>query len=305
MNDMQEGVLMINRQDVQFVSGGLRCSGWFYRVNGGLARPCVVLGHGFGGTREMRLDAYAEAFVDAGYHALVFDYRHFGSSEGEPRQILDIRKQHQDWHAAVRFARGIAGVDPERMILWGTSFSGGHVVEIAVREKGIAAVISQVPHLSGAATAAAAGPVQNVRLGLAAWRDLVRKALGRSPYYVPIVGRPGDLAAMTAPGALEGVRKLYPEGYKPNEMVAARIFLWVALYSPGRLASGLTVPWLVQVASKDRTTPFRPALKAAMKARKSQFIIYSCDHFDVYVPPRFGLIVDDQITFLRHALETT
>ncbi len=251
------------------------------------------------------LDAYGETFAEAGYHALVFDYRHFGDSEGEPRQILDIRKQHEDWHAAVRFAKGLLGVDPSRIILWGTSFSGGHVIPVALRESGIAAVISQVPHLDGLSTAMAAGPEQNLRLGLAAWRDLVRMALRKSPHYVPIVGKPGELAAMTAPDAEEGVRKLYPQGYEPSKDVAARIFLKVGLYSPGRMAGKLTVPWLVQVASEDLTTPVRPAIRAVMKAGKSQLILYKCGHFDVYVPPRFDQTIEDQITFLKNALVNT
>jgi fermentation-respiration switch protein FrsA (DUF1100 family) len=303
MAGMQEGDPMIERRDIQFMSQGMRCAGWFYRADGAEARPCIVLGHGFGGTREMRLDAYAEIFAEAGYHALVFDYRHFGNSGGEPRQLLDIGRQHQDWHAAIDCARAMDGVDPGRIVLWGTSFSGGHVIPVALEQSGIAAVISQVPHLSGIATASAAGPVQNFRLGAAACRDLIRTMLRLSPYYVPIVGRPGTLAAMTAPGAEEGARRLYPEDYEPNEMIAARIFLYVGLYSPGRLASGLTVPWLVQLASGDLTTPVRPAIKAAMKARQSKLIVYRCEHFDVYVPPRFEQIVEDQITFLRHALK--
>jgi uncharacterized protein len=293
---------MIERQNVAFMSGGLRCAGWFYQARDNGTAPCVVLAHGFGGTREMRLDAYAEVFAEAGYHALVFDYRHFGDSEGEPRQVLDIRKQHQDWHAAVSFAKGRPGVDPNRMILWGTSFSGGHVVPVALGESGIAAVISQVPHLNGIATATAAGPVQNFRLGNAAWRDVMRMVLRRSPYYVPIVGQPGEVAAMTAPDAEEGVKKLYPEGYEPSNFVAARIFLQVGLYSPGNLAKKLRVPWLVQVASEDLTTPVKPAIKAVMKAPKSQLILYRCGHFDVYVPPRFSQTVEDQLTFLRHCL---
>jgi uncharacterized protein len=291
---------MIERENIQFVSGGQRCAGWFYRTPGKGQSPCIVLAHGFGGTKEMRLDAYGETFAEAGYHALVFDYRHFGESGGEPRQILNIRKQHQDWHEAIRFARRISGVDPSRIILWGTSFSGGHVITVALGESGIAAVISQVPHLDGVATAMAAGPVQNLRLGFAACRDLGRMVLGRSPFYVPIIGKPGDLAAMTAPDAEEGVKKLYPEGYEPNTDVAARIFLMVALYSPARLVPRLSVPWLVQVASEDLTTPMKPAIKAVRKARKSQLIVYSCGHFDVYVPPRFDQTVEDEITFLRH-----
>jgi uncharacterized protein len=289
---------MIERQDIQFPSNGLNCTGWFYQAWTKDIAPCIVLAHGFGGVKEMRLDAYAEKFAEAGYHALVFDYRHFGGSEGEPRQILDIKKQQQDWHAAIRFARGLSGVDPRKIILWGTSFSGGHVVPVAVQEKDIAAVISQVPHMDGIATAMAAGPRQNFRLGIAAWRDMANKLLKRSPYYVPAIGEPGELAAMTAPGVVDGVKRLYPEGFTPNENIAARIFLFVGLFSPGRLAPKLTMPWLVQVAANDLTTPVKPAMKAAMRAPMSQLIVYKCGHFDVYVEPRFEQTVRDQITFL-------
>ena len=91
----------------------------------------MVLAHGFGGVKEARLDAYAERFAAAGYAALVFDYRHFGDSGGEPRLLIDIGRQQADWRAAIAFARALEGVDGERIALWGTSFSGGHVIELA------------------------------------------------------------------------------------------------------------------------------------------------------------------------------
>jgi pimeloyl-ACP methyl ester carboxylesterase len=300
----RKGNVMTERQDIQFPSEGLNCSGWFYRTGIKDIAPCIVLAHGFGGVKEMRLDAYAERFAKAGYHALVFDYRHFGDSEGEPRQILDIKKQHQDWRAAIRFAKALPGVNTRKIILWGTSFSGGHVAAIAGTDQDpdIVAVISQVPHLDGIATAVASGLVQNLRLGFAAWRDIFNMILKRSPYYVPIIGRPGDLAAMTAPDAEEGVKKLYPEGFEPNANVAARIFLSVGLYSPGRLAPKMNMSWLVQVAANDLTTPISPAIKAVMKAPRSQLIIYKCGHFDVYVEPRFEQTVSDQLTFLKNCL---
>ncbi len=295
---------MEDRQDIQFISEGLKCAGWFFKASGVNNAPCVILAHGFCGVKEMRLDAYAEAFAGAGYHALVFDYRHFGKSEGEPRLILDIKKQHQDWRAAIRFAKGLPGVYSHRIALWGTSFSGGHVLEIAATDQDpdIAAIISQAPHLNGFATAAATGFLQNIRLGTAAWRDIANMILRRSPYYVPSVGRPGDLAAMTAPDVVEGVKRLYPQGFKPDERVAARIFLSVPFYSPGRLAKRLGVPWLVQVAANDLTTPIKPAIKAAGKAPKGELIIYECGHFDVYVPPHFQQTVGDQIRFLKKYL---
>jgi len=294
---------MIERENVQFLSEGVKCTGWFYRAKGKSGAPCIILGHGFGGVKELRLDAYSEAFVAEGYNALVFDYRHFGESDGEPRQILNIKKQHQDWRAAIRFARGIPGIDPRRIVLWGTSFSGGHVIAAAVQDNDIAAVISQVPHLDGLATAMAGNPIQNFRLSLAAWRDIFRQVFRRMPYYVPIVGQPGTLAAMTTPDAEEGVKHLCPEGFDYEENVAARIFLSVPFYSPGRLAPKLRVPWLLQAAADDSVTPVKPACKAALKAFKGQLIVYKCGHFDVYIPPYFDQTVGDQLTFLRNCLK--
>src|SRR5688500_3720583 len=71
------------RQDVCFRSGGVSCAAWLYRPASSSEHelPCVVMAQGFGGTREMRLWAYAERFVAAGYAVLAFDYRHFGGSE--------------------------------------------------------------------------------------------------------------------------------------------------------------------------------------------------------------------------------
>lgn len=113
------------RGDVHFESSGIRCAAWHYQPeDGDEAAPCVVMAHGFSATRELRLDAYAERFAAAGFACLVFDYRHFGASEGAPRQLLDIERQLADWRAAIAYARSLRGVDPERIALWGSSFAG-------------------------------------------------------------------------------------------------------------------------------------------------------------------------------------
>jgi len=267
---------MPQKKEIQFDSNGLVCRGWLITQPGDKKSPCIIMAHGFNGVKELRLDAYAERSADAGYQALVFDYRHYGSSDGEPRQVLDIKKQQQDWHAAIQYARSIPDVDTDKIILWGTSFSGGHVLQVAVEDNGIAAVISQVPHMNGLASAMKAGIIQIIRLGFAAIRDHVNRIFNRSPLYVPAFGKPGDLAAMTAPGEYEASRKLYPHDGYINEMVAARIFLSVSRYSPGKLARRLTVPWLVQAAMRDKTTPVKPVFKAALKAPKSRLITYQC-----------------------------
>ncbi|MFZ2240054.1 MAG: alpha/beta hydrolase, partial [Gordonia amarae] len=72
----------MRRSDVEFASGGVPCRAWLYEPDTGNRPPIIVMAHGLGAVREMRLDAFAERFADAGYACLVFDYRHFGSSAG-------------------------------------------------------------------------------------------------------------------------------------------------------------------------------------------------------------------------------
>lgn len=132
------------RTETSFHSGGTRCAAWWYPPALPAPAPALVMGHGFGATRTARLDAYAKRFSDdLGVGVLAFDYRHFGDSEGEPRQLLDIGSQLRDWEAAVAFARGRDGVDPERVGLWGTSFAGGHVLAVAAGDPRVAAVVSR------------------------------------------------------------------------------------------------------------------------------------------------------------------
>jgi uncharacterized protein len=89
--------------------------------------PCVVLAHGFSGTMD-RLVPHAERFAAGGIAALVFDYRGFGESGGEPRQVVDLPSQHDDIRAAVTWVRGRGDLDPDRVALWGNSLGGAHVI---------------------------------------------------------------------------------------------------------------------------------------------------------------------------------
>ena len=72
---------MTTRSEIHFPSQGERCAAWLYLPQGGRPAPIIVMAHGLGGVRQMRLDSYAERFQAAGYACLVFDYRHFGGSQ--------------------------------------------------------------------------------------------------------------------------------------------------------------------------------------------------------------------------------
>jgi dienelactone hydrolase len=171
-----------SRSDAWFDSEGLRCAVAIFRPTSATAdTPAVVMAHGFGTPRAMRLYHYAEAFARAGYTVLVFDYRHFGESDGEPRQLLDISKQHQDYRNAVAYARSLDGVDSRRVVGWGTSFAGGHVLALAGTGEDFAAVIAQVPHVSGPAAVRATGLRATLRVMPAAVIDQARALLEQTP----------------------------------------------------------------------------------------------------------------------------
>src|SRR5512134_341413 len=177
------------RSEITFTSSGQRCAAWLYVPDGATEPlPCVVMAHGFGGTRSDGLPAFAERFVGAGLAALVFDYRHFGDSEGEPRQLIDIAKQLEDWTAAIAYARTRPEVDGARIALWGSSFSGGHVVPTAVRDGQVRAVVSQGPFADGPRQVASFSPALNLKVTFHALRDQLRALFRRPPHYVPIVG---------------------------------------------------------------------------------------------------------------------
>ena len=297
--------------DVSFDSGGVRCAGVHLAGETAAAfagedgrRPCVVLAHGLGGTVDSGLLPFAERFASAGLDALAFDYRHFGASDGEPRQLLSPARQLEDYAAAIAFARSLEGVDPERIVVWGSSYSGGHVVPVAVADGRIAAVIAQVPNMDGRAAlltlARYAGFGQLARLTLAAMRDLGASLSGRPPVMVPLVGPPGSLGAMTTPDAEPGYRAIAGPTWR-NEMTA-RAALTTGTYRPGLRSDRLPCPMLVQIADRDAVAPVTAAQEAAWRATgRAEVRTYPIGHFDIYAGPAFERAIADQLHFLtRH-----
>jgi uncharacterized protein len=294
------------RQDVSFDSDGTSCAAWLYRPDDVVDPPIVVMAHGFAAIRELRLAAYAERFAQAGFAVLVFDYRSFGASGGHPRRVINIRAQHTDWRAAIAYARGLGGVDGRRVVAWGTSFAGGHVLHLAAGGEDFAAVVAQVPHVNGIASALNGSPATALKLTLAGLRDQLGALLGRGPYYLPAVGLPGELALMSTPDAVPLTYRLV--GDKADELmpeldVAARAALQVPGYSPGRNVHKITAPTLVQIAIQDVLTPHKTAMKTARRIPGVEILTYDCGHFEPYLDPFFESVVGAQIEFLTRTLE--
>lgn len=296
------------REDVEFPSGGQSCAAWLFRPEGGQPAPVVVMAHGFTATRRESLEGFATRFAEAGIAALAFDYRGFGDSEGEERQVLDIGRELEDVRSAIEFVRGLPGIRADRTALWGSSFGGGLTFETAARmsapgQDGLTCAVAQVPFADGPSMLGAVPPAAAMHLTLEALKDIRARRRGSARVMIPAAGPPGSLAAMTSPEALPGFESISPPESLHQNRVAASIALEALKWRPGSLASKITCPILVQVASKDQDTPPAPAAKAASRAPQGELKRYACGHFDVYLEPWFDRVVEDQLAFLgRHLL---
>src|SRR5256886_3303061 len=140
------------RQDVTFVSEGVSWAGWLYvpdDLKSGERRPAIVMAHGFSAVKEMYLDNFAEVFVAAGFVTLVFDYRNQGASEGTARGRIIPAEQHEDYRNAITWVSLRPEVDASRIGVWGSSYSGAHVLHLAAFDKRIKAAVAQVPLVNG------------------------------------------------------------------------------------------------------------------------------------------------------------
>jgi pimeloyl-ACP methyl ester carboxylesterase len=296
--------------EISFISGRDRCAAWHFDANGDAfagARgvPCVVMAPGFAGTRDTRaLMDYARGFAAAGLHMVLFDYRGFGGSGGSPRQLVSAARQRRDYRGAIAAARQLPSVDPERVVLWGISLSGGHVVRAAAEDGRIAAVVALTPAIDGVTALARLARTVGIRhlLRTAAHgvRDAQRAMTRRRPHLVPMVGAPGSRAIF----AIDGAEQDYTDVAGPSwrNEVCARTALEVAFNRPITFAARVRCPVLVQAGTEDRIAPLATARRAAARAGAlAELREYPIDHVDVYTEPAHQRILADQLDFLdRH-----
>ena len=288
-----------------FRSADADCAAWHFRGSGPAGRPVVVMAHGIAGTKDSGLEPFGERLSDAGVDVLAFDYRGFGASEGQPRQTVSVTGQLDDYRAAVAAAQRLPDVDPDRVILWGVSFSGGHVLRVAADRSDIAGVIALTPLTSGLATGRLAVAqrdlISGARWTAAGLKGRVAAAMGGSATFMPVVGRPGEEGALTLPGAYESYLAMAGPTWR-NE-IDASVGLQLAMVRSSSAAKKLHCPLLVQIADFDRFVPADTIAKVAERGR-AEVHHYPCDHFDVW-PGRdwFDKVVEHQVAFIGRVVK--
>jgi pimeloyl-ACP methyl ester carboxylesterase len=294
------------QETTTFPSGrrGERCAAWVTSPDDGDGpHPTVVLVHGGGAVHDMQLPGYESAFAAAGFATVAFDYRHFGDSDGEPRQVMSVRRQLEDVEAALAFVKGRSDLDAARTALWGTSFGANHVLTVAARRPdAVTAAVVQCPIVRGRAVATASGLANVVRLTPAIVGDVLAAATHTRRRYVPIAARPGERGFVNRPGAHDGWHSVVPpDGSTFENRVTAASALGILVYDASRRAKDIRCPLLVCISEREELIDVGLVERVAADAPKGEVRRYDADHFDVYFPPLRDRIVADQLGFLgRH-----
>jgi fermentation-respiration switch protein FrsA (DUF1100 family) len=298
------------RKDVAFTSRGLTCRAWLYLPDDlppEEKRPVVVMAHGFSGVKEMFLDKFAERFVGAGLAALVFDFRNLGESEGEPRGQVFPHEQHEDYRNAITWASRQPNIDAERIGVWGTSYSGGHVLHLGAFDRRIKAVVAQVPAVSvwgqivrSGGTAALHGLLAIVTA------DRIARYDGGKGGYLKVVGAPGEPCVLGTPDAYEFFQKTGTDRAPTwQNAVTLESLERMIEYDPVDAIEIVSpTPLLLIAAEQDSLISIDAVREAFGRAGEPKRLeVLECGHFDVYdSEPWFSRAADAATGWFRDHL---
>ncbi len=285
------------RENIDFDSKGTRCSAWLYLPACDHPCPVIVMAHGLGGTREMRLCEYAERFAAAGYSCFLFDYRNYGASDGNQRQLINVKMQLEDWSSAIEYIKKDNRVDGANLLLFGSSFSGGHVIWLSAHRKDIKAAVAQCPYTDTVATTKAVSPLYILKKIPYVIADVLTCITGYHPVMLKLSSYNGENAFMEAD---EETTKRFIGDIEYINEAPARTLLEFIKYSPGKFFKNINNPVYVAACSKDTLAPARKTLQLACNSELTTCKAYDCGHFDIYLNPFFEEVINDYIHFYKH-----
>lgn len=277
------------RRDIEFLSRDVTLRGWLYLPdNLDKKVPAVVVAHGWSCVKEQTLDVVAETIVEAGMAALVFDHRNHGDSDGTPRGHIDPWEQIHDYRTAISFAQSLKEVDPERIGVWGTSYSGAHCGVLGAIDRRVKAATAQVPMLAGLPN------IQRLNATMSDWNPMLdmldneraRWESGEEPARIAVCAKDPS-----TPHAFPGLRTyefFHAWGDKAsnwqNECTVMSIDLALEYDPTPYFERLITTPMLFVLGEEDMTTPPDLALASFAKIQgPKELEIIPGDHYTSYI----------------------
>lgn len=283
------------RREIEFkTEDGVTLRGWFYPAQGTTGpAPVVVMAHGFSAVKEMYLDDFAAFFAEEGIAALVYDHRNCGASDGDPRGHLDPRMQIDGYRDAITHAQTLREVDPNRIGIWGSSYSGGHVLVVAAIDRRVKCVVSQVPLVAGLETARRlirGDHWKGLRAGFEA--DRAARMRGEAGGRIPVTAPEGEPSALPTADTYAFFTEFTRSRQTAwqNDVTLHSVELFTE-YEPGIYVSRISpTPLLMIAALEDHLTPFdmtAAAYETALQPKK--FLTLPCAHFEAYTGDMFKM----------------
>lgn len=269
--------------DIEFLSDGVTIRGRLYLPTqaAGEPLPAVIMAPGFGGLIQHSAQQYAEVFAHGGLAVLIYDHPRFGISDGTPRQDVDPVLQRRTYRDAISFALTLSEVAAGRIGLWGSSYGGGHVIEVSAQDRRVRCVVSQVPTISGFAQVRrrmTGDAMKAMRVRFDA--DRAERLKGAEPTRLPLVSidpaKPGYFNTQAA------YDNYMVQGFT-NEITLRSLEMSWENEPAVNIARVSPTPLLMIVADEDEATPSDLALGAYNQALEpKQLLIVKGGHFSPY-----------------------
>ncbi|KAK4507182.1 hypothetical protein PRZ48_000916 [Zasmidium cellare] len=279
------------RKDIEFkTSDNVILRGWLFTPSSSNGKlPCLVMAHGWSAVKEMDLDTFAEHFVsNLPITCLVYDNRGFGASDtakDQPRHEIIPSLQMSDYSDAITYAQSLDEVDGTKIGIWGSSYSGGHVLYVGAADKRVKTVLSQMPLINGFENFVRLVRSDFVPGMIQMWEDDRKgRAAGKDPVVIPVVSNdPAGPSALPTPDSYEFFTAWEKKSSWKNEVTLKSVEV-MRSNDPSHLIHRLApTPLLMTVAANDVLTPTDLALEAYSRAREpKQLHIIPGGHFDGY-----------------------
>ena len=278
------------REEIIFKSKGLQCRGWLYLpedIEIDAKLPAIVMAHGFSAVKEQALPEFAEKFCKAGFATLVFDYRFFGASEGEPRCQLFPLEMVEDYRNAISWVSEHPKVDRERICIWGTSYSGGLVSYVGAVDKRAKAVVAQVPSLIDPESRRMMDPVKWDSIGEFLLQDRIARYSSGAVNYIKVVAPEGEPCVL--PGRENYDAFMEMANIAPNwrNEVTLESLEKIREFNPVSSIHWIAPrPLLVIAAENDNLLPLEVVKNSFDNAGEpKKLIVLPILHFDIYAEP--------------------
>ena len=276
------------RSDIEFDAAGTTLRGWLYRPDGAAPCPAVVMAHGFSAVKEMGLAEYAEVFCAAGLAVLIYDNRNLGASDGHPRHEIDPVAQRRDYSHAITWLSDQPGIDPQRIGVWGTSYTGGLVIIAGALDRRIKCVVSQVPYMQALDTMDLVSPLESIK-GFHRMLDKERRSLaaGNAPATVAVCSDDPSKAETSATRLSWAYFDRYVASGRAaweNKITVRSLELRLEYDAVSYVHRVSPTPLLMIVADDDDITPTSIALDAYARAREpKRLLTLKGHHYRPYV----------------------